>query len=232
MIRCIIVDDEPLAIDVLRRYIEAVPELTLAGTFQKPMEALEALLHTEVDILFLDIEMPGFTGLALTRSLPHPPQIIFTTAFREYAAEGFDLQALDYLVKPVSYERFLKAIHKYQNIVNVREPATPAEETFIFLKADREMVKVKYDDVLFVEGLKNYARIKTQGKDLIVYYTLSYLEDKLPAKHFRRVHKSFIINLGKVDKFVSGSVSIGGKTIPVGKTYQEDVDRILKKRSI
>jgi DNA-binding LytR/AlgR family response regulator len=232
MIRCMIVDDEPLAIDVLRRYIEAVPALTLVATFQKPMEVFEALVHTEVDILFLDIEMPGLTGLALTRSLSHPPQIIFTTAFREYAAEGFDLQALDYLVKPVSYERFLKAINKYQNIVNVREPAIPTEETFIFLKADKEMVKLKYDDVLFVEGLKNYARIKTQGKDLIVYYTLSYLEDKFPAKHFKRVHRSFIINLGKVDKFVSGSVDIAGKIIPIGKTYQEEVEKVLKKRLI
>jgi DNA-binding LytR/AlgR family response regulator len=227
-----IVDDEPLAIDVLKRYIQVLPGLELIGAYEKPMEAFDVLQQQKVDLLFLDIQMPGLTGLELLRSLQDLPKVILTTAFREFAVEGFDLEVLDYLVKPVSQERFLKAISKFYRTVKRDEPIERDDEPFIFMKVDREMIKLKFDDIQLIEGLKNYVKVRTGHKDLIVYHTLGYLEDKLPVRVFKRIHKSFIINLDKIDKFSSGSVVIQGKFIPVGKMYQKDLDEVLKKRMI
>lgn len=227
MITCMIVDDEPLATDVLRRYVESTPDLMLAGIFQKPMEAFAALQKQKIDLLFLDIQMPGLTGLELIRALRNPPKVILTTAFREFAVEGFELDVVDYLVKPVSKERFLKSVSKFTRISEPASLPHIEEEPFIFLKVEKEIRKLRFSEVLYVEALKNYARIKTTTRDLIVYYTLSYLEDKLPAGKFLRVHKSFIVNIDKIDHYTSSEFVIDKHKIPIGKTYTETAERIV-----
>lgn len=235
MVRCLIVDDEPLALDVLKRYIAATPGLSLAGEFTRPMDAFAFLQRDTVDLLFIDIQMPGLTGMELIRSLQQPPQVVFTTAYREFAAEGFELQALDYLVKPIARDRFLKTIDRFyarlRGVANVE--TTPDESRpFIFIKVDKAMVKIWLDDIFFVEALKNYVRIKTPGKDIISYHTLSYMEDKLPSHLFQRIHKSFLVNLSKIDKYTSDSVEVAAKQLPIGKTYQEALNASLQKRAI
>ena len=230
MITCMIVDDEPLALDVLRQYIQTVPDLTLAGSYEKPMEAFAALQRENIDLLFLDIQMPELTGLALLRSLTVVPKVILTTAFRDFAVEGFDLEVLDYLVKPFSKERFLKALNKFYRAGKQEDYQEKYDEPFIFLKVNKEMVRLKFNDVYFIEGLKNHVKIKTTGRDLIVYHSLGYLEDKLPSRVFKRIHKSFIINIDKIDKFTTGAVQIQSNSIPVGKMYQNELDDVLKKR--
>ena len=156
--------------------------------------------------------------------------MILTTAYRDFAVDGFDLGVLDYLVKPFSKERFLKALNKFYQLGNTEEYQDAHEGPFIFLKVNKEMVKLKFDDIYFIEGLKNYVRVKTAGKDLIVYHSLSYLDDKLPSRLFKRIHKSYIINMDKIEKFTTGSVEIQQKLIPIGKLYQAEVDEILKKK--
>lgn len=231
MTRVMIVDDEPLALDILARYISSLPDLELMGSYEKPVEAFQALQQSNVDLLFLDIQMPGLTGLELIRSLKNPPKVILTTAFREFAVEGFELEVLDYLVKPFSKERFFKAIDKYHRIERNVLTEKP-EEPFIFLKVNKEMVRLKFSDVYFIEGLKNYVRIKTSNKDLVVYHTLSYIEDKFPARVFKRIHKSYIVNIDKIEKFTSDEVFIQNKPVPVGRMYQDQLSQLLKKKII
>jgi DNA-binding LytR/AlgR family response regulator len=231
MTKVIVVDDEPLALDILKQYIITVPGLDLLAAYHNPGEALNALKNQQVDLLFLDIQMPGLTGLDLLRSLKTPPKVILTTAFREFAVEGFELEVIDYLVKPFSRERFIKALDKYHR-VSQPEPIDGVDEPFIFLKVNKEMVRLKFSDVYVVEGLKNYVRIKTTTKDLVVYHTLSYIEDKFPARLFRRIHKSYIVNVEKIEKFTSDEVFVQNKPIPVGRMYQDQLSEILKRKII
>lgn len=231
MTKVIIVDDEPLALDVLRQYIGTIPDLELIAAYENPIQAFSALQHQKVDLLFLDIQMPQLTGLELLRSLKTPPKVILTTAFRDFAVEGFELEVLDYLVKPFSRERFLKALDKY-NRVGQTDSVEKFDEPFIFLKVNKEMVRLKFSDVYLVEGLKNYVRIRTTGKDLIVYHTLSYIEDKFPARLFKRIHKSYIVNIDKIEKLTSDEVFIQNKPVPVGRMYQDQLDEILRRKTI
>jgi DNA-binding LytR/AlgR family response regulator len=234
MVRCLIVDDEPLALDILKKYISSIPGLELAGDFTKPMEAFAFLRANEIDLLFIDIQMPGLNGLELVRSMKNPPRVIFTTAFREYAVEGFELQVLDYLVKPISPERFLKTIDKFTttNREAKKESIVVAEDPFVFIKVDKTMVKLRLHDIFFVEALKNYVRIKIPQKDLITYHTLNYMQDKLPEEWFYRIHKSYLINLNKIDKYGNDSVEINGKILPVGKTFRDGLSLRLSKKSL
>jgi two-component system, LytTR family, response regulator LytT len=235
MINCVIVDDEPLAIEVLKRYIENMPELVLLQSFQNPLEAMEMLKEQKVDLLFLDIQMPGITGIEFIKTFEVSIPTIITSAYSDFAVEGFDLNVVDFLVKPIPFDRFVKAINKFSRSVL---PETSAannekdgyEEEYIYLKVDKSMVKVNYQDIYYVEGLKNYVRFKTNGKDLVTYHSLTYMEDKLPAKYFKRVHKSFIVNITKIDRYTSDGVEMNGKVISVGKTYQDEVEQIIKKR--
>lgn len=231
MTKVIIVDDEPLALDVLRQYIGTIPDLELIAAYENPIQAFSALQQQKVDLLFLDIQMPQLTGLELLRSLKTPPKVILTTAFRDFAVEGFELEVLDYLVKPFSRERFLKALDKY-NRVGQTDSVEKFDEPFIFLKVNKEMVRLKFSDVYLVEGLKNYVRIRTTGKDLIVYHTLSYIEDKFPARLFKRIHKSYIVNVDKIEKLTSDEVFIQNKPVPVGRMYQDQLDEILRRKTI
>jgi DNA-binding LytR/AlgR family response regulator len=227
-----IVDDEPLARDILNRYIESVPDLTVGGIFDNATDAFAALQKQKIDLLFLDIQMPGLSGIELIKVIKNPPCIILTTAFREFAIEGFELDVMDYLVKPISKERFLKSIDKFYGKEKISQTIDTTEEPFVFIKVDKEMVKLKLDEILFIEALKNYSRIKTAASEHIVYYTLSHLEDKLPVNIFKRIHKSFIVNLNQIIKFNSSNIEIAGKIIPIGQSYQQDFERALKKYKI
>lgn len=219
-----IVDDEPLAIDVLRRYIESLPQLSLVGTFEDPLLAFGQLQQKKVDLLFLDIQMPGITGLQLLKSFRNIPKVILTTAYREYAVDGFELDVLDYLVKPISKERFMKAIDK------LNHPPNNTPDDFILLKVNKEILKLRYNEILAIEGLKNYVKVITSNKQLIAYHTLGYLESKLPQEIFKRIHKSFIVNFNSVDKIVTGFVEIQGRSFPIGKSYSQALEKILKTR--
>lgn len=235
MIRCLIVDDEPLALDVLRKFITTTPGLSLIGAYEKPLEAFSFLQQHPVELLFIDIQMPVLTGLELMRSLKNPPQVIFTTAYREYAAEGFEIQALDYLVKPIARDRFLKSIDRYNSLIHpaaIDPPHEINDRPFVFLKVDKAMIKLYLDEIYFIEALKNYVRIKTAGKDLVTYHTLAYMEEKLPPQWFQRIHKSFLVNIQRIDQYSADGLHIGGRILPVGKTYQDALDKILRRNFI
>lgn len=234
-IKCLITDDEPLAMDVLENYIQQLDILELTGRCNNALEALGFLQKNKVDLLFLDIQMPKLTGIDFLKTLRNPPKVIFTTAYRDYALEGFELNVLDYLLKPISFERFIIALNKYHayNPVN-NFPATitpqivmPNEEPFIYLKSDKKMVKVFLKDILYIESLKDYVKVKTFEKDIITYQKISYLEEKLPDEKFLRIHRSFIIAVDKIKSFNTSFIDIGNEEIPIGRLYKIEVMRAL-----
>lgn len=232
-IRCVIVDDEPLAIEVLQAYVDRVESLELVASCTNAINAFEVLKKETVDLLFLDIQMPKLTGVEFLKVLDPKPQVIFTTAYREYAVESYELNVVDYLLKPIAFGRFLMAINKVMGTGNEKvkpqvEP-TPAEDPYLFLKVDRRMVKVFFKDICYIESLKDYVRVKSRGgKEVISLQKISYLEQKLPSDRFIRIHKSFIVSIGKIDSFSHTEVEIEGKEIPIGRSYKADVIRALK----
>ena len=226
--RCLIVDDESIARDILLSYIEPLDYLTLTGQCENAIEAIDFLRKQPVDLIFLDIEMPEISGLSFLKTLAHPPAVIITTAYREFALEGYDLNVVDYLLKPISYERFLQAINKLPKTL---VEASPLED-HIYLKVDGKMVKVILDEIRYIEGLNNYVKIYVGDRFLISYQRLSYLEEVLPSTQFVRCHRSFIVNLGKVTAFTSTDLEIGKDEFPIGAKYKDKVEPILKGRLI
>lgn len=235
-IRCIAVDDEPPALKLIEKYINAVPLLNLKGTCSNGVDALSLLQTKEVDLLFLDIQMPHILGTDFMRSLSNPPKVIFTTAFRKFAVEGFDLDAVDYLLKPISFERFLKAVNKIMKLNITSEEKNflgdisekENDKSFIYLRADRKNIKVNLNDVLFVESLKNYTRVVTTEKTIITKYPISILEENLPVS-FVRIHRSFIISKDKIESFTHDFIQIGKYELPVSRSYRHEVEKALKK---
>jgi len=227
-IRCLIVDDEPLALDVLENYISRLDTLELVTRCNNAIEAFNILKQQSVDLIFLDIQMPQLTGMEFLRSLENPPKIIFTTAYRDYAVEGYELNALDYLLKPISFDRFLKAVNKIPELqteaVNplTTQPSTGyQQEPFIYLKADKRMVRILLRDIIYIESLKDYVRVKIENsKEVVAYQKISYLEEKLPDDRFFRIHRSFIIALDKVTAFSATQVDLGKFSIPIGRNYK------------
>lgn len=237
-IRCIAVDDEPPALKLIEKYINAVPLLNLKGTCSNGVDALSLLQTKEVDLLFLDIQMPHILGTDFIRSLSNPPKVIFTTAFRKFAVEGFDLDAVDYLLKPISFERFLKAVNKIMKLnitsdqKNLLDDISEKEndKSFIYLRADRKNIKVNLNDVLFVESLKNYIRVVTTEKTVITKYPISILEENLPIS-FIRIHRSFIISKDKIESFTHDFIQIGKYELPVSRSYRHEVEKALKNET-
>jgi len=204
MINTIIVDDEPLALEILEAHISNIPELNLIAKCGNAMEANQALRDHDIDLMFLDIQMPQLTGVEFLRSLSNPPLAIFTTAYAEYAVEGFNLEALDYLLKPISFERFLKASNKAIDKFKSERTATvssDSEDDFFFVKSDKKMMKVYYKDILYIEGLKDYVIIRTETGRVITLQTMKSLVVKLPSDIFQRIHRSYILNFKKVTTF-------------------------------
>lgn len=233
-INCIIIDDEPLARKGLREYIADVDFLHLLGEYENPLKATEVFSSGEVQLLFLDIQMPKITGLEFLKSIPHPPPVVFTTAYPQYALDGFDLNALDYLVKPFSFDRFLKAALKAKEYYEVRQKnrASAAEATaadYFFIKADNKLVKLAYDEILFAEALQNYVTIQTTEKKYITYLTFKSVEEYLPADKFIKTHKSYIIAASKINSIEGNNIRIGTYHIPISRNLKDDVmERLLK----
>jgi DNA-binding LytR/AlgR family response regulator len=230
-IKCVIADDEALSREVLESYIAQVDKLQLVTQCKNGLEVFSLLKHQPVDLLFLDVQMPQLTGLELLRSLQHPPKVVLTTAYRDFAMEGFELNVLDYLLKPISFDRFLKAIDKYAATGLPEPPPPPAftgnTEAFIYVKADKKMVKVFLKNILFIESRKDYVRIKTTEKDIITYQTMSFFEETLPDAQFIRVHRSYIVAIEKITAVAATRIEMADQEIPIGAIYQKQVWRQL-----
>jgi DNA-binding LytR/AlgR family response regulator len=234
-IKCLIIDDEPPARDILKKYVTNVEVLHLAGECSNAVETLSFLQSNSVDLLFLDIKMPHIIGTSFIRTLKNPPKVIFTTAYRKYAIEGFDLNAVDFLVKPISFERFLQAVSKVMQLdlaaggstSGLNESSPDQSHPFLYFRADRKMVKVFLDDILFIESLKDYIKVVTSNKVIVSKQSISSLEEILPKDAFVRVHRSYIIAVSKIDSYNTDSIEIAKKEIPIGRLFRHDVSRMI-----
>ena len=231
MMKCIIVDDEPLARDLLENFTEKIPFLKLIASCKSGFEALEILQKEKIDLIFLDIQMHDMTGIQLYQSLNYKPMVIFTTAYSNYAVTGFDLDAVDYLVKPFAFQRFLKAVNKAYEQMNQREPATSEfHRDFMFVKDGTKILKVVYDDVLYLEGMKDYVKIiLKEKKSVMPLISMQNMVEKLPKGQFVRVHRSYIVSLSKIESVEKNRVVIGGKWIPVGSSYKNNLMEELSR---
>jgi Response regulator of the LytR/AlgR family len=233
-VHCLIVDDEPMARDVVRRYIEQIPSLRVAGEFGNAIDATLFLQKNTVDMIFLDIRMPQLSGTDFVRSLRNVPKIIFTTAHKEYAHEGFELDVIDYLLKPIRFDRFLRAVNKafpqkQQEMDNAARGASHQlkfASPFIYLKVDRKMVKIMLDDILYIESDKDYVKVFTTDSTIMTRQTISSVEAMLSENKFFRIHRSFIVSLDKVRSFTNEIVEIGSKELPIGKLYRNSFLKI------
>lgn len=233
-LQCLLVDDEPEALEVLESYVELVENLELAEKCENALQAFQILQEKPIDVIFLDIKMPKLLGTDFVRSLRNPPKVIFTTAYREYALDGFDLDVVDYLLKPIPFERFLKAVSRLTKPENStsgieKEMFLPNKDTFLYFRADRKMIKVFTKDILYVESLKDYVKIITNNaKPLVVKQAISSLEEMLPDSHFVRIHRSYLVAIDKVKTYTSTHVEIEEKELPIGRLFQKGVERALK----
>lgn len=231
-LNCLIVDDEPLAIKVLEAHIANIPSLTVGDTCGNAFTAMDLLRQGKTDLMFLDIHMPKLMGHEFLRTLRTPPKVIFTTAYREYALDAFDLDAEDYLLKPITLERLVKAVNKitYTKVSDDKqEPSIVEAEGFVYFRAERKMIKVKYADLVYVESMKDYIKIvRVNEKPLLVKQSISSLEDVLPENLFLRIHRSFIVAVDKINAFTNHDVEIGGKEIPIGRLYAQQVSKMAK----
>ena len=225
-LRCIIVEDEPLARNLLTDYIKKISYLELIEACSNPLQALEVLRTKTVDLMFLDIQMPEITGITLLKTLQKRPLVILTTAYSEYALESYDLDVVDYLLKPITFDRFLKAVDRASQrlspqAADAEPPAAEAGDSFVFIKDGTKLVKVNYEDILFVEGLKDYVTIVTRTQKIVSLQRLKALETQLPADKFIRIHHSYIIALKAVDTIHKGEVQIGTHLIPISDSYRK-----------
>lgn len=234
-IRCVIVEDEAIARQILDKYLAELSDFELLASFDNPVLAQSYLRENPVDLLFLDIEMPGLNGLSLLRSLAVPPKVIITTAYREYALEGYDLNAVDYLLKPISFERFQAALHKLFELKAFAPkiaPSTEATPAFLYFKSGNKWVQVFLDEILYIEGLSNYVKIVGTKGTTVVYQKMSYLEEKLPNRLFLRIHKSYIVGLNKIKALYSNELEVDGKLLPVGEKYRPLIKALIEQQSI
>lgn len=235
-ITTIIADDEVLARNVILNHVAKLDRLNVVAVCSDGLEVYNAIKHSHPDLVFLDIQMPQLTGIDLLRTLKKPPAVILTTAYSEFALEGYELNVIDYLLKPISFERLLKAVDKYETWINpqyvpprVIQPveASPSDG-FIYVKSEKKMVRILLKDILYIEGLKDYVKIHTVEKQVITYQTLTFFEEKLPAGQFLRVHRSYIVALGGIGSFSALELTIGSRVIPIGSTYAKEVGKRLQ----
>jgi two-component system LytT family response regulator len=245
MIRCLIVDDEPLALHVLEDYISKIPFLQLIKATTNPIEALSFVQDKQVDLVFLDVQMPELTGIQFLRIANGKAKVILTTAYSQYALEGYELDVIDYLLKPIAFDRFYKAVQKAQAVLQPAqataqpiqpEPAQPKQQDllsdFIFVKTEHKIQKVYLNDILFIEGLKDYISIFTAAERIITLQNMKKMEDALPTKYFIRVHKSYIVSINKIDSIERSRIFIGEKIIPVGDTYRDEFFKIVDGKNV
>lgn len=228
--KCLVIDDEPLARDLMRSHIEKLENFEIVAECGDAMKALQALRNHSVDLMFMDIQMPQITGIEFLKTLKHPPKVIITTAFREYALEGFELDVVDYLLKPITFNRFLKAVNKYFQLTQEEKQndappalANQSEEAFIYVKENKKVIKVHLNEILYVEGLSEYVQIYTENKKIITKTSMTNMEEKLPQTDFMRIHKSYIVSMSKIEAFTSSSIEVPGKELPIGRSYKNSV---------
>lgn len=226
---CIIVDDEPLAVEILEEYVKKVPKLELLATLESGLEAVKYVMDQPVDLVFLDIQMPDITGIQTAGLIGPKTKVIFTTAYHEYAVEGFELEAVDYLLKPISFERFLKAIQRLQQPEGESQPASMADD-HIFVKAEYKIKKIRFDDILYIEGMKDYLRIVTTSEKVMTLLSFAKLMPKLPADRFLRIHKSYVVSLSAIDSIEKGKLKLGETYLPVSDSYKPALDEYVKHR--
>ena len=222
-IRCIVVEDEPLAVRVIADYISQVPFLDLQATFKDAMLATEYLRDHTTDLIFLDIHLPKLKGMAFLKTLADPPDVIITTAYHEYAVEGFELNVTDYLLKPIEFERFLVAVNKVRSTQHERQAD---EKDFIFLNVQKKKVKILFAEILYIESQREYIRIVTTRKEFLSKMGTQEIEEMLPVHLFKRVHRSFIIAVSKIDSYTADSVEVNGVSIPIGRGYKDVIENL------
>ena len=231
--RCLIIDDEPLAIKLIRTHLSKLESFEIAGECKSALKAVEFLQREKIDLMFLDINMPEINGLDFLKSIPNPPYVIITTAYREYAIEGYDLDVVDFLLKPISFERFLKAINRYCNrsrnvvVKNTNNPCESEEMKFIYIQDGKNIYKILYDDVLYFEGYGEYVKVITANKNYMVRDSLSEFEHRYSTEYFIRIHKSYIVNIQKITGFNTIQVILKNTQLPIGRMYREKVMSIL-----
>ncbi|AXT50056.1 DNA-binding response regulator [Aquimarina sp. BL5] len=236
-IKCLIVDDEPLAREIIENYISRIDHLELIASCANALEAFNIIADKSIDLIFLDIQMPDLTGIDFLKDLNPSPKVIFTTAYSNYAVDAFNLEAIDYLLKPIEFSRFLKSVNKVLKLYkstsallelsNSNEAETNYQDLFIYLKVEKKMQKIFLKNILFIESLKNYIKIKTCDREIIAYKSISNIENVLPSTHFLRVHRSFIIGIDYIDAFSTTEIELKGIKIPVGRNYKASVKEKL-----
>ncbi|MCK3686028.1 LytTR family DNA-binding domain-containing protein [Maribellus sp. YY47] len=235
MYRCLIIDDEPIAIRVIKKHLAAFTDFTVVAECSNALEAMSILAKEKVDLLFCDIQMPQLTGVDFIRSLSHPPKVIFTTAYRDYAIEAFELQVVDYLLKPISFGRFARAIQHFLDQQSPKEkaeenPTAPKEVDFIFLKADKKHYKVNLADVLYFESLGDYVIAHTTAQKIVTKERISHLQETLPPHRFIQIHRSFIISISKIETVGPGFIEVAKKKLPVGRKYKAELSALLENK--
>lgn len=236
MMNCIALDDEPLALDIIEAYVKKHPELNLIARCNNAEEASKVLNSQHIDLMFLDIQMPGVTGLNFVRSLKNKPLFMFTTAYSEYAIDGFELDAIDYLLKPIAYDRFEKAIEKAKEYYTIKNNSglteSDLENDFIFVKANQQLIKLAYGEILYVEAFADYVKIFLNDRKIVTLQTMKKMEAKLPSDIFSRVHRSFIVSRKAVQSFSTSVCEVNGEKIPVGKNYKNDFIKLMRSNPI
>lgn len=237
IIRCMVVDDKPLAVDILTNYIAKISDLTLVFSSTNPLEALEYVMKNEVDLIFLDIQMPQLNGVQFMKIVQGKTKVILTTAYAEFALDGFENDAIDYLLKPISFERFYKSVQKAQHYFNavVTKPSpednpTIKDQEFIFVKTEYKLIKINIDDILYIEGLQNYISIYTKNEKVISLQNIKRMEEQLPNHKFIRVHKSYVVAINKIDSIERSRLYIGDATIPLGDTYRDHFYKTIEPK--
>ena len=228
IIQCIIVDDEPIAREILENHLQKINAINVVSTCKNAVEAFNEINANTVDLIFLDINMPEISGLSFAKSINKNIKVIFTTAYREYAVDGFNLQAVDYLLKPISFERLLQAVNKYlgENTIEINNSTSEIEKSnndFIFVRSDRKMIKVNFCDIQYIESLSDYVKIHLQENMIVTRETISNIEAKLPQKDFIRIHRSYIVSIATIESFTNEFIEIKKKALPISRSYKKEV---------
>jgi len=236
--KCLVIDDEPLARDLMRSHISKLENFEIVAECGDCMKAMQELRDQKVDLMFMDIQMPQITGIEFLKILKNPPKVIITTAYREYALDSFELDVVDYLLKPITFERFLKSVNKFYQVSQeeTQSAATvsdviQSDEAFIYVKENKRVIKVNLNEILYIEGLSEYVQIYTDKKKIITKTSMTSLEEKLPADSFLRIHKSFIVSMSRIEAFTAHTIEVPGKELPIGRSYKNLVLNALQLNS-